>query len=465
MGIRAIRVASLLVALLLPAFVHAQSQFTGQVRVDNFRSMYEESANPPGRFVPGRFFPERRNIPNWNNDFAPRLSGAYDVFGNGRTALKASWSKYYERLTGGFANTYAPGVQTETRNWFDCDLNAARTACSALAPPTNGDDIAQDNEIGLSGTSNFGTTVSDRDMDPDIQRQGDTEITATISHQLLPRLSVTAGWYHRTYQDLRQMDRTLIATSDYSSFPTPMPDISRDATLVGVIDPNEVLTVYNLNAAKRSVFNTAGVDKNVNDQSVYDGLDVTFNARLAGGTTLFGSWTTERNVSAFCSSDDNPNGPPVADLYTGASVSNGGRFCDQGAFDVPFTHQFKLAGAYTIQWVGVDVGAIVQSYAGLARTITYQPQANLFPGGRTNAETIILNEPGSLFYPRYNQVDLNLKKNFRYGSKTFSGQIDFFNLLNGNAIFARQDAVGNSLGDVTTILQGRLIRLAFQMKF
>ena len=33
MGIRAIRVASLLaVALLLPVFVHAQSQFTGQVR-------------------------------------------------------------------------------------------------------------------------------------------------------------------------------------------------------------------------------------------------------------------------------------------------------------------------------------------------------------------------------------------------------------------------------------------------
>jgi hypothetical protein len=34
-----------------------------------------------------------------------------------------------------------------------------------------------------------------------------------------------------------------------------------------------------------------------------------------------------------------------------------------------------------------------------------------------------------------------------------------------NTIFARQNAVGNSLGDVTTILQGRLVRLAFQMKF
>jgi len=113
----------------------------------------------------------------------------------------------------------------------------------------------------------------------------------------------------------------------------------------------------------------------------------------------------------------------------------------------------------------LDVGVVLQSYAGLARTIIYQPGAGLFPSGRTNTESIILNKPGSLYYPRYNQLDLNFKKNFRFGPKTFSGQIDFFNLLNGNAIFARQDTVGNSLGDVTTILQGRLTRIAFQMKF
>ena len=125
--------------------------------------------------------------------------------------------------------------------------------------------------------------------------------------------------------------------------------------------------------------------------------------------------------------------------------------------------QSQFAGQ--VRMVGMDVGVVLQSYAGLARTITYQPAAGLFPGGRTNTETLILNEPGSLHHPRYNQVDLNLKKNFRFGPKTFSGQVDFFNLMNGNAIFARQDVVGNSLGNVTTILQGRLVRLAFQMKF
>ena len=162
------------------------------LRVDNFQSMYEETANPAGRFVPARFFPERRNLPTWNNDLAPRLSAAYDVFGNGRTAIKGSWSKYYERLTGGFADRYAPGVQSG-----DAQLVRLRAECGGhgvlgVALPTNGDDIAQENEIGPSGTTNFGLAGADRDMDPNLQRLGDREITVTGSHQLTSRVSVTS---------------------------------------------------------------------------------------------------------------------------------------------------------------------------------------------------------------------------------------------------------------------------------
>jgi len=49
--------------------------------------------------------------------------------------------------------------------------------------------------------------------------------------------------------------------------------------------------------------------------------------------------------------------------------------------------------------------------------------------------------------------------------KTFSGQVDWFNLLNGNAVFSQVSAVGASLGQIQTTLQGRLTRLAFQMKW
>ena len=105
------------------------------------------------------------------------------------------------------------------------------------------------------------------------------------------------------------------------------------------------------------------------------------------------------------------------------------------------------------------------SFPGRERVITYNVPANLFPGGRTNSETIILNEPGSLYYPRYNQLDFNIKKSFRHGRKTYSGQIDWFNMLNGNAVFTRNSQVGTSLGQIQTILQGRLTRIAFQMKW
>jgi hypothetical protein len=347
------------------------------LRVDNFNSMIDPTSVPAGRFVPARYFPERRNVPNWIGDLAPRLSAAYDLFGNGRTAIKAAVSKYYMPLTGNFADTYAPGLQQENRNWFDCGINAAGNACSGVRLPTDNDGLAQDHEIGPSANPRFGLEA-DRDFHPDIQRQGNIELMASISHQLFSRASVSAAYYHRTYQDLSGTDRTLITTTDYTAFTVPMPAITSpnlaggiDETLVGVLDPAETITIYNLNPAKRSVYGTKLLDTNVPDQSIYDGFDFTFQGRLPHGSTLIASWTAEKNVSVFCSSDDNPNGPTVADLYTGALAANGGRFCDQRQFDIPWTHEFKLAGSYPLP-VGIELGAVLQSYAGSARVITWQ---------------------------------------------------------------------------------------------
>ncbi len=333
----------------------------------------------------------------------------------------------------------------------------------ALSLPTDNDDIAQAHEIGPGGAT-FGIR-EDRDFDPDILRERNTEITAGVQHQLFSRVSLIAQYYRRTFQDLEMLDRELITTTDWTSFQLPMPDVSRDPEVAAVLNPCEMVTVYNLRPAKLPVYSVQQRDKTISDlQSIYNGFDLALTARLTGGSTIFGSWTVEKNVSVFCANDDNPNGVNTADRYTGANVSAGGRFCDQGAFDMPFRHEFKMAGTYPLRW-GVDVGAVLQSYAGSERTITWEPAAALFPGGRTRTETVTLNEPGSLYYPRYNQLDFNVKKTFRAGRKIYSGQIDWFNLLNGNAVFSRNSAVGNSLGQIQTILQGRMVRVAFQMKW
>jgi hypothetical protein len=445
------------------------------LRVEWFAAGMRETSAAAGRFAPARFFPKQYDLINWGPDYAPRLSAVYDLFGDGRTALKTSFSKYHRQYDADPFLAYADaGIRQENRNWFDCVLNATGSACSGAAAPTSSDGIVQDHEIGPSPA---GGTFGQRSgaTRGDLRRQYNWEFTAGVQHQLLPRLAVGALFVKRTIRDIQLTDRTFITFDDFTPFQVRMPAVS-DPDVADVLDPNEMITVYNLHQARASLYNQGLIDRSSdNDRSYYTGFEASFSARLAGSATLFGSWTAERNISVFCESNDNPNGTPgssgstsatVTDLYQGRIVSSGGRFCDQRQFDMPFLHEFKLAGNYAVGF-GIDFGAVVQSYPGLERVITWQPPANLFPNGqRTQAETTILNEPGSLYGERWTQVDINVRKNFQVGNgKVHTFQLDIFNVFNNNSIRTQTDTVGTSLGQVTAIMPGRFPRVAYQFKW
>jgi len=107
----------------------------------------------------------------------------YDLFGKGKTALKASVSKYYLQYSGSWARRYANSFNSqETRNWFDCDLIPGSSTCSGKQLPTSGDGIAQDNEIGPTSSTTFGIR-SDHNPAPDIRRSttGSTRLPCSIS--------------------------------------------------------------------------------------------------------------------------------------------------------------------------------------------------------------------------------------------------------------------------------------------
>jgi hypothetical protein len=439
------------------------------VRVEFFKSSIQAASMEAGRFAPARYFGEQPDLPKWGPNVSPRVSAVYDLFGTGKTALKASLSEYYQQWTGSWARQYANSfTASDVRNWFDCALIPGTSTCDPAQArlATNGDGIAQDNEIGPSSSTTFGVR-SDRNPAPDVRRAHNWEYTFAVQHEVLPRVSMNIVYYHRWYGDLTFLDRTLISGSDYTSFHVATPGFSNDPTLAGAIDPTAMLTLYNLNPAKRSVFSSAQIDRNsALDSAVYNGIETSFTARLRRGITTFGGWTAERNLSTFCEADKNdPNGVMTTDLYTAEPVASGGRFCNQSAFAVPFRHEFKFAANAPLVY-GIEVGTIVQSYPGAQRVITWTPAASLFPGGgRTNSETIALTPPGAVYQPRWTQCDVNVKKNFRFGRKVLSGQFDVFNVLNSNTIWSTNDAIGASLGQVQSIQPGRMPRVALQMRW
>ena len=441
------------------------------VRVEYFEAELSATTADAGRFVPARLYEREGCLPCWSNQVAPRLSAAYDLFGNGRTALKASVNKYYGPYTTTLALDYgSAAIFSEARNWFDVGLIPGTSTRSGVNLPTNGDDIAQDNEIGPSGALNFGTRPESR-IDPDLRRWYNWEYTAGIQHELVRGTSVSFNFFRRSYRDFAVTDRTHIFPSDYTSFQVPMPNFSEDPSLAGVLDPNEMITIYNLNPAKRGLYNTDILVRNsTTDQSIYNGFEPSFSARFPRGVVLYGGATFERQISVFCDTQTTPNGEGTlgAGLTPEAEASPfsvlGGRFCDERNFDIPWRMDFKLAGAYPLPY-GMGVAGALQSIGGNRRNITWAPPASLFPGTRTNVETVVLNAPHSALLPRYNQLDVNVKKEFRWGRTEVTGQLDVYNALNASTILTTNDSIGGSLGRVQTVLLGRTPRLSLSFKW
>ncbi len=407
------------------------------IRWEYFNSEIEARSVEAGRFVPARSFQTVPNVPNWTN-IAPRFSMVYDLTGDAKTALKGSINKYNRAYTTDFVNRYDPLVlQSDTRNWSDCDYVAGTSTCSKLVLPTNGDGIAQNNEIGPSNNNNLGILATRR-PDADIQRPYDIEYTLSVVRQLMPGVAVTGAWYRRDTHNVEQQVNTLVTVADYASFTTPSP-------LNG-----EPVTIYNLNKARQGFVDL--LDTTATDSSLarvnYTGLELSFSARLPRGANLFGGWSADRLITVACASND----------------PNTFRYCDQSQYDIPFRHDFKFAGSYPLVW-GTQIGASLASYAGLPLAVNWAVPSNLFPGGRTQAVTVNLQAPGTSYLDRWNELDLSFRKVFQVGKYRVDGALDMFNALNSNVVLSQNQAFGSTLGQPLAVLQGRLLRISSQIKF
>jgi hypothetical protein len=424
------------------------------LRYEYFNSMIKEQWREAGRFVHGRIFPETKGLPIWH-DLTPRFGLVYDLTGDAKTALKFGANKYVRPMAGSFARRYNPmrGQQTDVRDWFDRDLVPGTSTRSGVSRPTDGDDIVQDNEIGPSNNRTFGVATARRPID-DIKREYNFEYTASVQRQLLPRLSVTAAWYRRQYYRLIGEDNLLL-------------DPQRDYTAFQVANPlgnGEMITVYNLNPSKRGQVDILEYNSNTNTHISND-IEFSFNSRLPNGSTLFGGWSTHRNVAVTCD-NDNPNGnSDYNDLFFDISFVRGGRFCDERNLPIPFRHDFKIAGTLPLPYQMEFSGTIV-SYAGNETQTRWDVPASLYPNGqRTQSVVIRLTPPGTKYLDRWNQVDVAIKKNFTFGGYQFTAQADVYNAMNASPVTTQTQDFGPQLDFPNTILQGRLLRMVAQVKW
>ena len=156
------------------------------------------------------------------NDLTPRVGVAYDVFGNGKTALKLNWGKYLAYAANDSPYTSTNPGATIVRSVANRGWNASVAAggngdlvvnCNLLNPDANGECAA------VTGNSrNFGTSGSATQVDPAVLsgwgvRPGDTQTTFTVQQELVPRVSADLSATRTGASTASSSPTTSIATS------------------------------------------------------------------------------------------------------------------------------------------------------------------------------------------------------------------------------------------------------------
>ncbi len=424
------------------------------VRYDHYNAYVPAATIGPGPQVPGRStsFPEVDNVPNWK-DVSPRFGVSYDVFGNGKTAVKFNLAKYLE---GPVLITYTkvaePAgaiVQSATRPWNDL----------------NHDFIPQASELGALSQSAFGTSVITTRYADDVPttRGNNWEVSGSIQHELLPKVSVNAAYFRRWYGNLRVNQNTSVTSSDFSPYCITSPV---DARLPGG-GGSQLCGFFDVNPNRFGQSNTVVQETSHFGQAadLYDGIDLTTNVRLPRGVVAAGgvSLGRERLDSCYALND-------LSVALGTAGTPRTQAYCDVRP---PFQPNVKLLAVYPLPWWGLQAAATFQSLPGPQVTASYTAtNAQIAPSlgrnlssGANGTVAVDLIPPGTLYGDRLNQLDIRGTKIFKVGRSRIMANVDLYNLLNGNAVITQNNTFGTAWQRPTLILQPRLLKFGVQLDF
>ncbi|HZM92677.1 MAG TPA: hypothetical protein VFB92_04620 [Vicinamibacterales bacterium] len=106
-----------------------------------------------------------------------------------------------------------------------------------------------------------------------------------------------------------------------------------------------------------------------------------------------------------------------------------------------------------------------KSQPGTELNIGYQVTRAILPQLTQASVTVRLNEPGSEYIDRLNQLDLTIARNFRSGRVVIRPELAMFNALNAAPVLTQTTIYGPNLGQITSILNARLLRLGMTVRF
>jgi len=453
---------------------YAQDQWTlnrltlsGAVRYDHVWSRFPQQQLGPNPFFPTAvIYPAEDGVSY--HDVTPRMGAAYDLFGNGKTAIKVNLGKYLaaadgSSITGGQLNPLSRVSTNANRTWTDangnfqpdCDLRN-RQAQDLRA---SGGDFC-----GLNSNLNFGLPVFNTTFDPDIisgwgKRAYDWNFGVQLQQELLPRVSVNVGYFRRSFGNRFVTDNLATTAADYDPFSVTAPLDPRLPNGGGYTLSN----LYNVTRTLSGVTNNFQTfSRNYGTETRrWNGVEINFTARARNGFTFQGGTSTGRLTTDNCE---------LREVLPEIGLLN--PYCKETP---PFTTQFKGLASYVVPVIAVQVSGTFQSLVGDQLAANYSfPSAVVAQSlgrplsGNAQFATVNLVDPGDVYGDRINQLDFRVSKLLRFGGKRAQIALDLYNALNANSVESYNQtfvAGGGPWPRPTSILEARFIKITTQFDF
>jgi hypothetical protein len=481
---------------LIPTNFYAQDQWTfnrltlqGGLRYDSLVSSYPDSGvgGPGYPFAPEEIFYPSRSTPGYDwKDIAPRVGVAYDLFGNGKTAIRFNVGKYMEAITATNndldMNPLVRTVVRTTRGWTDADRDYVPD-CDLVNPAANGECARMDNQ-------NLGRQVFNRNFDPSYiggwgARPYNWSLGLSVQQEIVPRVSVTVGFHRNSWGNWYVVDNRATSFEDYTPFSIQAPVDPRLPGGGGYTIGN----LYNLAPTKvGQVDELAQTFENFGDQTEnWQGFDVSVATRLLWGLTLQGGAGTGRKMADACAVRSKlpelgtgPTGQANSSVTANVLVTT-----QRGALSVtnphcrfrePYRTDFRGLAAYTIPKADVQVALTWMSVPGEYLEANFVADNAWIAGGPqplgrpltgANVVTVNLIQPYTMFADRRNNMDFRVAKVFRYGGlRTLIG-VDVYNLMNVDVVTAYNQTFvpGGPWLTPTALQPARYARISAQIDF